>query len=100
MYEERDSYATIPDENVDPSGESTAEAVRARAERVRNFEFAPYHPCGWTGRLPGPAVVGNDVTNYTKSIGGGGSGYGGRYHGGGPGGGLHFMFEFSLAAAG
>ncbi|OCB89503.1 hypothetical protein A7U60_g3298 [Sanghuangporus baumii] len=100
MYEERDSYATVTDENVDPSGDNSADVARTRAERMRNFEYAPYHPCGWTGRLPGPAVVGNDVTNYTKTPGGGGYGSGGRYHGGGTGGGLHFMFEFSLAAAG
>ncbi|KAL5534852.1 hypothetical protein ACEPAG_1317 [Sanghuangporus baumii] len=100
MYEERDSYATITNENVDPSGDNNVDVARTRAERMRNFEYAPYHPCGWTGRLPGPAVVGNDVTNYTKTAGGGGYGSGGRYHGGGTGGGIHFMFEFSLAAAG
>ncbi|EJD04568.1 uncharacterized protein FOMMEDRAFT_146449 [Fomitiporia mediterranea MF3/22] len=112
-YEERDSYATIPDENVDPaSGEAGGEsssssggnvAQRSRAERLHNFEYAPYHPCGWTGRLPGPAVVGSDLTNYTKpSYGSGASGSGagsGRY-GGNLGGGLSFMFEYNLAAAG
>lgn len=65
--EERNSYSRITDENTNPAG-GLAECpegfiFRSRAER---FELAPYHPCGWTGVLPGPAVV-TDVTNFTKS---------------------------------
>ena len=98
IYEERDSFAGVPDENIDPSGES----AEARAERLRNFEFAPYHPCGWIGRLPGPAVV-TDVTNFTKgswkqsSSGGGGGSAGGRRGGGVDN--ASYVMEFNLSAS-
>ncbi|KAH8111496.1 hypothetical protein DFH11DRAFT_1793618 [Phellopilus nigrolimitatus] len=56
------------------AGLGRAGAARRRAERARNFEYAPYHPCGWAGRLPGPAVVGGDLTNYSAKDALGGAG--------------------------
>lgn len=65
--EERDSFTTAgtpADENTAPPG-------------ARVYE-APYHPCGWSGRLPGPAVVvGGDLTNIAGSSTGHSGGRGG-----------------------
>lgn len=122
FYEERDSFAVPPpgdegdDENVDPTypaSSSSSGSVGSSGSgnnsptsginsaigaglsmRQRNFEYAPYHPCGWIGRLPGPAV---DITNYHHvSI--GAAGPSGSTRGGG-GGGSGFTYEFALSAS-
>lgn len=112
FYDERDSYAGPPpsasgdegdEENVDPSSRASSSgsgnssptgissAVGAGLSvRQRNFEYAPYHPCGWIGRLPGPAA---DITNYHHVSAAGPSGSGRNEGGGGS------TYEFALSAS-
>ena len=93
-YEERDSFSF--DDNYYPS--STGEVgvsvnmsggVGVHAS-LGGLCSGPYHPNGWKGKLPGPGLVGGDVTNSYLSVmaytgaggrGGNGAGMGGRGHG-------------------
>lgn len=114
-FDERDSFAGPPppapgeegdEENVDPASQASSSSSDGGGSnspaginsalgvglsvRQRNFEYAPYHPCGWTGRLPGPAA---DITNYQHVSAAGPSS--GRHEGGSGG----FTYEFTLSAS-
>jgi hypothetical protein len=68
-YEERDSFAF--DENhynvpgVSVNMNSGGVGLHAS---IGNLGEGLYHPNGWKGRLPGPGLVGGDVTNSCLSV--------------------------------